>query len=64
MVPHIWSRAFLFVPLLLSPRPPGETGYFYWPDLRDLIGNSIMVLVFYQLSNDSCLIPVMYFKRK
>ncbi len=56
------STAFLFVPLLLSPRPPEETGYFSRPDLRDLIGNSLMLLIFYL--NYYWLIPVMYFKRK
>ncbi|OMP79720.1 hypothetical protein BW716_08355 [[Flexibacter] sp. ATCC 35208] len=60
---HIFgSMAFLFVPLLLSPRPPEETGYFSRPDIRDLIGNALMLLVFYL--NYYWLIPVIYFKRR
>ncbi|WPQ62250.1 sensor histidine kinase [Chitinophaga sancti] len=54
--------AFLFVPLLLSPRPPEETQYISRPDIRDLIGNALMLLVFYL--NYYWLIPVIYFKRR
>lgn len=56
------SIAFLVLPLLLSPRPPEELGFWSRPTIRDFTGNLLMLFVFYL--NYYLLIPAFYFKKR
>ncbi|WP_428658678.1 sensor histidine kinase [Runella sp.] len=59
----IGGIAFLFLPLILSPRPPEEIGpFFSRPTLRDLIAHGLMLLFFYY--NYYVLIQRLYFRKK
>ncbi|MBL0744739.1 sensor histidine kinase [Chryseolinea lacunae] len=53
--------AFLIVPIVLSPRPPGMP-LMSTPTLRDVLANVFMLLIFYL--NYYLFIPEVYFKKK
>ena len=59
----IGCLAFVLLPLMISPRPPEETGAFFnRPTVRDLIANVLMLLFFYV--NYYLVIPRIYFRKK
>ena len=59
----IGCLAFVLLPLMISPRPPEETGAFFnRPTVRDLIANVLMLLFFYV--NYYLIIPRIYFRKK
>lgn len=59
----IGGIVFLFLPLILSPRPPEEIGpFFSRPTLRDLFAHILMLLFFY--FNYYVLIKRLYFREK
>lgn len=55
------SISFLVIPILISQRPPGAQ-FISEPTFRDILANSIMLVIFY--INYYLLIPKLYFQKK